>query len=256
MKDEREELCRQILDGELLKRGFIIRQWEKPTQDPPDRFLILDGKKYAVEMTTTRHQTTAIDGGSIPSEQYEAEIVRFFEDLKKRAKDAGLLRGTYCLSVFKPFATRDFRTHREDLLRLLVHALERLADTPEGWRWEPPMQYMDTFELWKVEESGANIIRSGAGCQGEFGSFEEPKRMLKNVAEDKRRKLQKKGVSETPILVVLNTFDLSDGPEFREVATNVPEIDFFEAVFLIDRSTGSCTELTDSVQLHRRAEVT
>jgi hypothetical protein len=254
MKDDREEYCRRILDVELQKRGFAHRDWEIPKRDPPDRFLLLAGKRIAVEMTSTRHQTTAIDGGTIPSEQYDAEIVKLLTDFKARAIAAGLLHGTYCLSVFKPFASREFRSHRESLLQLLLGALEKLDNAPAGSRWEPPWQYMDTLDLWKVDPAGADILRSAAVCQGVFGAFNEPATILKDLAEGKRQKLQKANVVETPILVVLNTYDLLDGPGFREWAAAVPEIGFFEAIFLIDRFGGLCTELTNSVLLRPKTE--
>lgn len=250
MKDDRQEYCRRTIDAELRGRGLLLLEWEEPPQDPPDYFLTAAGRRFAVEMTSTRHQIATLDGGAVQSEHHENVVEQVFHDLKREAIRSSLLRGTYCLSAFKPFASHDFRTHRKAIVQSLLDGLRQLADAPLGWGWELNGRYLDSFRLRKVEHTGSAIIRFDASCHGQPDWEEEGEAIIGTAIKDKIAKLNRLGRLPDPsILVVLNTHNLLDGPAFRQLANSVPEIRFFEAVFIVDRADGICTELTDSALL-------
>lgn len=250
MKDDREEYCRARLDELLAARGFSSGNWETPEQDPPDRYLTLHGYKFAVEFTSTRHETLAVDGGRVQSEGYENLIVQFTKEFESRARATGILHGSYLLSFFKPFATEDYRAHRNALLDLMLRGLAQLQDAPAGYRWEPnPGRYMDTMRLWKVDRNGSMVTWSAAGCNVSADAQSDGRNLLEAAIQEKLRKLAKRAVIEPVILVILNTFDWLTGPDYQTLSNDIADLMRYEAVFVIDRHTGLCTELTTSLLL-------
>lgn len=247
MKDDREEYCRSRLEELLAARGFSPGTWVAPEQDPPDRYLTLHGNKFAVEFTSTRHDVLAVDGGPVKSESYENLIVQFTKEFESRARTAGLLHGSYLLSFFKPFATEDFRAHRKALLDLMLQGLAQLQDAPVQYRWEPnPGRYMDTMRLWKLARDGSMVTWSAAGCDVAADAHSDGRKLIESAIQEKLRKLAKRAVIEPVILAILNTFDWLTGPDYQSFSDDIADLKRYEAVFIIDRHTGLCTELTTS----------
>src|SRR5215204_4204234 len=95
-----EEFCRTQFDI-WLRRNYpsAVISWEylSQLQQPPDFYLVMDGEKYAVEVTTVMRKVTI---GGIPmsdatTDNYLRNLVL---DVAARCHERGILRGTYFVS--------------------------------------------------------------------------------------------------------------------------------------------------------------
>jgi hypothetical protein len=105
MKRGDEEECKARFDA-FLSQYFVRSEitWEEVAQkdEPPDYYLLLDGTRFAVEVTqiVERHQV----GGKRPLPHYAIvdELQRWVKDVEDAAKADGSLCGSYLVSFSTP----------------------------------------------------------------------------------------------------------------------------------------------------------
>ncbi|MCL5957998.1 MAG: hypothetical protein M1358_01560, partial [Chloroflexi bacterium] len=90
MRDD-EELCKKCFDRYLVDSlGLRSRAWREG-EDPPDYYLILGDRGFAVEVTNLIGELHTASG-SISDEGYSAAVRKITKTIKSRAIEQGILR--------------------------------------------------------------------------------------------------------------------------------------------------------------------
>src|SRR5262245_33024109 len=104
---ELEEPCKRLLDKHLrehLPHSDLL--WSAGT-NPPDYWLMINGIRYAVEMTRTRVCRTDKNGDTIPNQTYLSTYDRIAKEIGDSARSRGILNGCYGMHSVAPPAGFD-----------------------------------------------------------------------------------------------------------------------------------------------------
>ncbi len=228
---EDEEFAKNAFDQFLSDKEVKSRNW-RDGEDPPDYYLSINGKEFAVEVTnmmlgfqtSTGLKTTAYYMGS------SKDFVKRVED---NALATGVLRGEYW--VF--FSERRNRFGISDE-KLEEHLLIALQDTQSNEDLPLTAIRVDGRTCCSIFKTSMkeNALR-WAGFSLPMYSVNSVTRMscnrLKDSVNKKYEKLKKLDCQK--ILLLLNDFVMVDSQVHKEFIRNIIHLKDFHTVFIIGR---------------------
>ena len=249
-----EEFCKQCFDGYLRERLGLSTQW-RLGNEPPDYYLTVGGRTFAVEITQVFGQVTTEAEESMGDEEYEASMETLCESIRRAAIAEGMLNGFYLIQFVGPFG--QFRRSRSlitagvlQYIRGTQHAttapgrvvfseiglqMKDIGFAPEtiaefvGDRWIP--------ESCSIEKLGGapDGIECVAGSRSRFmwegQVLAEACRMLQGAVSQKRRKLAE--ISEPLILLVLHRWPMVGAGIYRGCMEDLNLPRWFHSVFVV-----------------------
>jgi len=122
----------------LVSVGIFDARWRRG-RDPPDYYLRVNGKSFAVEVTRAM-QATEVGMVRLPEHGWRAALSQFVKDIQNKAEREGILSGTYGMQL-APIP--DLRRRRPELLASALRYIarttfadtappEKLASVPHG----------------------------------------------------------------------------------------------------------------------------
>ncbi len=129
MKREDEELCKSIFDTYLV----ALFSWEEihweDGPDPPDFFLDLGDRRFAVEVTTLREKVQARSPQRVSILTVDMSYKNLIEDIKSTAEQGGYLDGGYMI-IFSDSSIKITKKLKDRLLEY-IRTTQALPDAPE-----------------------------------------------------------------------------------------------------------------------------
>jgi hypothetical protein len=239
MKRSDEEAAKTGFDCWLSAIISLDRQWaEVPkSEEPPDYFLILGAKRFAVEVTAI---TDYLDLGSgvLSGPAITNSLIKFAENVEAEALGLGILNGAYGISADP---TPNFADHRESIKSAMF---EYLRNTYERESAPESVLYREGICKWCMQKLGLNescIKMQGVGggpwrWEGEIR--DELSEWLRQALHEKVRKLAK--VEAPWILLLIDAYPLGDPKDWIHAISLCEESNAFHTIARLDFNNNTC----------------
>jgi len=228
---EAEEPCREAYDSYLKSRypSACVR-WEKPEQDPPDFWLTMADRKYAVEVTTLME---SLGHHQRPHRALYSAIGVFKRRLDKRLDGVKPSNGI-CSVHIEQSLPEDDRKLCKKLLDDTVTVVKRVCAT--GDRDEVTVFHSDMrWVTVRLVPSDKNRVDIWYPVVAGFPDVEARKTLSAALAE-KVQTLRKADVTDPWVLLLWLDVLIAESRNYREIQDLPKEIEDFETVFAVDRN--------------------
>lgn len=234
-----ELFCKDSFDDHLKGHlGVTNTDWQRVPrgQDPPDFYLALGNRSFAVEVTRTEvMQDTALGAGQVRKQTYLSTHVEMVKEVEQAAKESGTLNGTYAILFRSPLTASHFSKVKKTILEKLldyIRQTQQMASSPSR-----PVFCKDSPACWieKLHNQSDKVCEVFQG----FAWVESPEvtdevcRMLQHAVDDKKRKFEAKGESLPRILLLLNTYDFASPAMYKDCIHRISDADFFHSIFVV-----------------------
>jgi hypothetical protein len=245
-KRSEEEYARAAfheLLNELNKWSSI--EWEPvaQAQEPPDYFLLLEGRCYAVEVTTIVENITV---GTENRTRYgfEEAISRFIKRVEQRARREKVLRGMYAVSL-TPLPS--FALVKETLEQAMMDYIADTKDMPSAPEREllADESYCRIRKISLRLDSLEEVISFEARWEGD--SKRELIGLINTALETKERKLR--NIACAKILLLVDGFHYINGQGWREAVDYSSARHAFELICRIANATAEIIWLSEKSTL-------
>lgn len=224
-----EEICRCAVDLLLREHGFQP-EWIDGTE-PPDYFLTINMRRFAVEMTSI-HGFTKLNRKNHTWTQLGKGLLSFGDEVCREVESKVIISGCYIINL--PSMPK-LKKWRKDVVQSLVTYFEqyayRMAEMAQEVILRPERR---AITLWKVGKEGSALIVQALPT-GAFITHREDQLsdLLGTVIRTKAHKLL--AVIEPCVLVVLDQYGFQCGiGEWRKCLPT--ESSHFEAVIRVHRN--------------------
>jgi hypothetical protein len=232
-----ELFCKDSFDNYLKSRlGVANTGWQRVSEDPPDFYLALGNRSFAVEVTQTEvMQDTALGTGQVRKQTYLSTHAELVEEVEQAAKASGMLNGTYAILFRSPLTASRFSRVKKDVLKKLldyVQQTQQMTSSPSQ-----TVLHEDLPVCW-IEKLHSQSSKVCEVFQG-FAWVESPEitdevcQMLQHAVDDKKSKFERKGESLPKILLLLNTYDFASPSMYKNCIHRINNADFFHSIFVV-----------------------
>jgi len=213
-KSKIEELCKNSFEKNLKdKFGFKNINWELG-DEPPDYFLYLNNRKYAVEVTTIMESIELYDK-KFPIATIYISLINLVKEIKDESIKRGYLNGNYGIAFNKPIT--NLISHRQTIKE---NAIDYIRTTKEEESARPQYIFREEREnisILKLSDKINNVGNIGPPrAKWHPKAKEEGFSLLKERIYTKTYKL--KDIEMPKILLLLNHhlfLDLKDYEDFE-----------------------------------------
>jgi hypothetical protein len=233
-KRKDEEICRECFEvlAKVSLHCSTVEWYEVPKSDePPDWFLTLDGKRFAVEATTITEVFKWNDSMLGISARYR----NLCKSIEKQAQAEGVLKGVYVVRL-SPMA--DYRAIEPKLRDWLLEYIRDTVDQPsarEKVLVEEGPHRVSIQKLHNKRNLIGEVILFGVRCEGE--AIQRLSVLLQSTLKQKSKNLRQ--VTEPVILLLLDRYHYCDEGEWVLSLTRVEERSFFHTICRIAPPDGS-----------------
>ena len=229
-KRESEETCRRSFDAYLASKLDPMDVSWLDGDEPPDYYLVVEGVKYAVEVTTIM-EMVSVGSTEFPIASIVHSLWRLVREVEEEASSEGTLSGTYAVSFLWPIT--DFAQLRASIREgLLNHVRCTQADdsAPPAVIFE---QQGQRCTIQKFHNLSSKIGIAGPMTVGwEVEIQQEACRLLQGVIANKAHKLSQ--VMFPRILLLLNEYHLVDRAYYKECIPTLTSLGDFHTVFIVE----------------------
>lgn len=245
MKRPDEEQCREAFDT-FVKRFMSCSRvtWEQVAQqnEPPDYYLLLDGMRYAVEVTTIMEMVSFLGGRRpLPLGVIADEFRQFVKDVESVARQKGSLRGHYLVIFNKPID--HFSSVSEQISQRLLDYIRRtssLETAPEEivFRKSVPEQMPQVCSIQKLGLLPDRVLCGGPVLwKWEGDAISDLCGLLNDSLDNKTQKLSK--IANPKILLLLDDHGFADQEMYEQCVPRLRLLNRFYTVFVVqDGGTG------------------
>ena len=200
-------------------------QVKRETDDPPDFWLHIDGKRFAAEVTSI-----------VTDQGYLSLCRKLKQSIQEKAQEFGNLNGIYAL-IIERNPNLPKRTS-SDWQRLVDIVVSFIAATREASSTEISYLQEDSYGrlgVQKTSDKGTAVGLWGfSGFKWEGEAQEELTALIQDAVTIKRSKLEKKNIPQQcpdAILLLYDAYGYGDAEDAREALRKVQGYDWFHSVF-------------------------
>jgi len=222
---DEEKLCMNfLLDYLKHKIGCGEVQAKRESNDPPDFWLTVDGRKFAVEVTSIAKNAS-----------YFPSCKRLAKYIEMQAKQKGWLSGKYTLQILGNPKIQ--KVNSKDWKEVAENALGYIHQTMNLSRADINILYKDSKGVLKIEKLAKNesyvaVLASNAKFEGPM--IEELGKLLQKAISMKISNLSgfRSSCSEI-ILLLYDAYIYADIIDVRQAFRDVAVTDFFHSIFWV-----------------------
>jgi len=222
MKREDEEFARSEFDRFLRGRtGDEKPVWDEVAQaeEPPDFYLSLGAKRYAVEVTGILSQTE-LGAGRVPQIGVVVSSRRFVQRIERQTRCDGSLSGAYTVTV-RPI--ENFNDRATELEEAIANYIRKNKDAESAPAENLGRQRLDSWRIHKVHSQSDNlyfVFLPSAKFEGEI--VKELRSLITDRIAEKREKL--KLIDNPKILLLVDRYSWADSEIwFKSAPTSYKE---------------------------------
>jgi len=231
-KSKVEEFCKAQFD-EFIKSSLEPNSiyWEDVPQkeEPPDYYLYLDNRKYAVEVTTLMEKKS-VGEAELPLFAILGTLSRIVKDIERRALFQGILKGAYIIDFSLPIT--DLSRIRERLKKELLEYIKTTkskTSAPEKTIFKHNRQRC-TIEK-KHDKKDYVGMMGPHDAKWERDIIIEACGLIQERINEKFRLLS--GIQNKKILLLYNAYGFAEQEIFRACLDELTHLDFFHMIFII-----------------------
>lgn len=213
---------------ELLSVTNCCAEFEP--EDPPDYWLHLGDKRYAVEVTSIAEKHPHAENQSMIT--YGKTVSKLCTDMTREAVRTGILNGLYILIIKGHPEIRPNRMQMQIQKNILAYVKQteaaENADTADIFEDVAGQIQILKHGLEKnlITNFGPTSTRWGAETQSILAV------LLRDCLADKKRKLANKGIRlDDVILVLIDAFLWGDQEDWEAAISQIPEANQYHSVF-------------------------
>lgn len=234
MKRADEEFCKRCFNSYLISMIKDKRiRWEEEINDPPDYYLCLDDKKYAVEVTIIT-EIIKVDSKELSHAALINSVNKFLHEVEKLCLSEGILSGLYGFSYWGPFS--NFRQTKEKIKKSIIDYVHRTREDKQAPE-EPIIAYGDErCSIQKLQNKKQGIIKTlgPTFVKWEKEAQEVACKILQHAINDKVFKLRK--INLPKILLLMNAYPFTFGRQtFKSCIPKISGANIFETIFIVER---------------------
>lgn len=232
LKSGEEEFCHSQFNEFLhsFPSPSTIHWDEVPQhEEPPDYYVTLDGKKYAVEVTTLM-ETISVGRRDLPQIAIVQSLWSFVDEVEATAKRYGCLNGTYVVGFIEPID--NFGSVKDEIQERLLEYVERTQHVDAAP--EKTVFGYGSQQCWieKVHGLSDQILKGGpTNVKWEGEAAIEICNLLKERLNDKRYKLR--NVLKPKILLLYDHYRFANQSMFKACVDGGVKVASFHTVFVI-----------------------
>lgn len=232
MKRKDEELCKRCFHSHLerILKGSRL-QWEEVKDDPPDYYLFIDNKKYAVEVTTIT-DIIKIDSQEFPIATVIKSVERLLHEVKNECLAEGILSGFYVFSFQRPFS--NFGNTRKMMKKSIIDYVQRTKDYKEAPEEKIIANDGVRCSIWKFPIKKQVICQCGpTKAAWEIKIQQEACRLLQHVINNKISKLI--NINLPKILLLRNAYHFAYRTQmFKKCLPRIAGSEAFQIIFIVE----------------------
>lgn len=192
--------------------------------EPPDYYVFIEGKRYAVEITAIFDQIE-LNGIEYPSIKISDSLHRFVNDIEEIAKSTGILAGEYAVGL-SPLS--NFPGSREELLLKLLEYIQRTRNMANAKAEVIKLGYEDVViqKIDNRENYVEEIISYTPKWKSE--SLKELNSTLSLTLQVKASKLS--NICDPIILLILDAFNYLGGKDWLDIIHQLEPISEFHTI--------------------------
>ncbi len=214
--------------SQLLPQSSFI--WEDVPQEkePPDWYLTIDGKLYAVEATTIVVDLEISPNMKIPEPKVTNTLVRFVKEVEDQAKYRKILKGCYLIAL-SPIA--NLSEHHDKLMEELLNYIQKTKNEIQLEKHKPFSN--NQISIQKVDCDNDRVGHMVfLGVKSDRDSQDELESKIHEALKSKTNKL--KGISNPKILLLFDDFHYSHISDWLSAIANCDYKKNFECIVQID----------------------
>jgi hypothetical protein len=235
VKSPSERFCKNSFDRFIANRlpDSVVSWREVAVKDePPDFYLIVDGTRYAVEVTKLMQKANVGTKRPLPVKTIRDLLKRFVgEEVESVARDGNYLHGAYSVSFSKP--VDDFvslkRAMQGELLAY-IRSTQGLNEAPGKVVYESGRQ---KCTVRKTNDEESKVTMGGpwiSKWEGEVAS--DVGQLLESSLTEKGYKLR--NISGPKVLLLHNKYEFADAETYRSCIPSATTLTSFHTVFLVE----------------------
>ena len=236
-----EETCAQIFE-QYLKEHFAVHSivWEEG-DEPPDRYMLVQDRRYAVEVTTLVASLPLACNSKRPLPGIHAIHDRLVEETERIALERGILDGAYSVCFIRSIVgRRELEREASDFILDFVKETSG-DDTSELRRFDSSSSYLPLGYIVKHHRKYPRLCGGQPPIvASEAALCREARRILEDRVKTKIGKLARLGLPK--VLLLLDATLLMEPKYFLANPMRSNWEESVDAAFLI-RGDGEVTEL-------------
>ncbi len=239
MERKSEEICREGFSKFLLKTIESKNiHWEKVEDDPPDYYLSLFGQRhFAVEVTECRiYRKSIIDKKQVLEKEHINYHKCYIKQIEQESKEKGILKGAYSIKfkypIFKNSKYKKFLSKLKDEYFQylqetyhLVSAAKKDIRKNNMWISSIVKHHQDRDAIYLDPGMKTAWIQSPQNKQ-------IVKDFLQEAINDKKRKMEKKNILGSKILLLYDSYLLDETITYSFNDRKFENINYFHTVFI------------------------
>lgn len=229
---EDEEYCKKAFTAFLESHYSGNIAWADGG-DPPDYYLELCGKKFAVEVTSIFEEITL---GSVNKSHIgiDIPIKRFIEDIQEDAIRGGFLSGAYIVR-YEPL--KDFGKQKQAISMRIKNYLQRTQSVSAAPVEDIFVEGHTRWYISKIHSEKNYITRITSDAKWEGETVGELCTLLNKALETKTKKLE--NVLLPKILLLSDRFAWIDADQWRQYLPKLSHVENFHTIFLVSKKSNN-----------------
>lgn len=227
MKSKIEEYCKSEFQDYLESTTQVTQiKWEE--DEPPDYYLYMDGKKYAVEVSTLV-QRFRIGELTLSRIGVVASLWDLVDEVERTAEKEATLNGTYVVRFSRPIT--DFGTVRDQLFQQLLSYMRRTRQHASARERVVFEQGKQRCTIEKLHNQRSHVGKIGpSDAKWEVEITEEVCSLLQERIDTKHDKLR--DISDPKVLLLYDAYQLATPKAYQSCLDDLTHLDEFHTVFI------------------------
>ena len=235
MKSDSEEFCKDKFDKylkNLFSHSVIV--WEEVPQkdEPPEFYLLINGSKYAVEVTILMQKVNVGTKKPLPVRKI-GDLLRNFvaDEVESIARDDNYLHGAYLVSCSKPIDNfTNVKKMIQNELLAYIGATQGLNNAPSKVVYKYGRQ---ECEITKRHDRENKVVMGGPVISKWEGTIlAEAKGLLSKSIAEKEHKLR--NISCPKILLLHDKYHFADFSVYKACILSIASLVSFHTVFIVE----------------------
>jgi len=229
---EEEEFCKDIFNKYLVNKLHLQPLNWREGENPPECYFTLNGKDYAVEITTIMMEVTS-EPKSLSQQSFQLALRRLSKNIERAAKEQNILSGWYCLSYDDTFD--NFRQARKLIKKSVLDYLKNTREDNEApWKiiFREGRPKCEIKKLSNIPNKIITLISSPKYFKSEKGIPSEACQLMQKCLMDKMKKL---GKINLPKILLLNDRYLFSEPHiYKKCTLDNGILEFYHSIFIVE----------------------
>jgi hypothetical protein len=235
VKSASEEFCKDSFDkflANLLPDSVMLWHEVEQRDEPPEFYLVVDGTKYAVEVTQLMQKVNVGTKKPLPVGTIRDLLQEFVADeIESVARDNDYLHGAYLVSFSKPIDNfANVKTMIQGELLTYIQSTQGLSNAPRKVVYKSAGQ---KCEIKKIHDRENKVMMGGPTIlKWEGEALADVRQLLDSSLGEKEYKLR--NISSPKVLLLHDKYHFADVEAYKSCISSITSLASFHTVFFVE----------------------